>query len=55
MTKEIKELRKKLLAIEKEYGGDFEVVHSKQDNALLDYINDSIVTKIFNGTEKWYA
>lgn len=52
---EAKELRKKLRAIEKEYYGDWEVVHSRQDDALLDYIDDSIVTKIFNGTEKWCA
>ena len=52
---DVKELRKKLRDIEKQYNGDWEVVHSKQDDALLEYIGDRIVTKIFCSSPKWCA
>lgn len=51
----IKDLRKKLREIEKRYSGDWEGVHSRQDNALLEYIGDKTVTTIFRSTEKWCA
>jgi hypothetical protein len=52
---EIKELRKKLRQIQDEEMGDYEVMHSRQDEALLEFINDKVVTEIFNHSTKWYA
>ena len=55
MTADIKELRKKLQAINKEYEYDEEVAHSKFDDALLDYIGDKRVTDLYNDMERWCA
>jgi hypothetical protein len=35
--------------------GDIEVQHALADQALLDYINDSEITKAFDAIPKWYA
>ncbi len=35
--------------------GDIEVAHSMADKALIAYINDPEVTKLFEEMEKWYA
>jgi len=51
----IEELIKKLEDAENDCDEDWERVHSRQDDALLDYINDDKVTEIFNRTPKWYA
>lgn len=34
---------------------DVEADHARQDELLLEYINDPEVTKIFEDSEKWYA
>jgi hypothetical protein len=34
---------------------DTESMHSKQDELLLEYINDPEVTAIFERSVKWYA
>lgn len=54
-TRKLSEFREKLKQITKEYDGDPEVLHLEQDNALLEFINDKEVTKIFNNSPKWYA
>ncbi len=53
MTK--KELISKLLEIAERNGSDYEVVHSEADDALLEYINDTEVTKTFEELGKWYS
>lgn len=45
----------KLIKIREEHRGDEEVIHGKMDDALLEYINHSEVTRIFNLDAKWYA
>lgn len=35
--------------------GDPEASHSEADKALLDYIGDKEVTKLFDDIKKWYA
>ena len=36
-------------------GKDPERDHSDLDDLLLEYINDPVVTKVFERVEKWYA
>jgi len=49
------ELIEKLKQIEIKYGDDWEVVHGRQDDALLEYIDDEEVKEIFYRTAKWCA
>jgi hypothetical protein len=35
--------------------GDEEANHSRVDRALLEYINDSEITELFESMSKWYA
>ena len=49
------ELRQRLIDIEKAHDGIYESMHEAQDIALLAYIDDEIVTQIFDRTTKWYA
>jgi len=35
--------------------GDPEGTHVRQDNLLLEYINDQRVTDVFESSGKWYA
>lgn len=51
----LEDLAEKLIAAEKAYGGDFEAVHSKQDDFLLEYIDNEEITKMFNRTPKHCA
>jgi len=51
----LKELRKELRRIIKDCGGDTEICHYEIDKALIVYINDKIVKKIFDDLPKWYA
>ena len=54
----IEELREKLILAENESRvgpGDFEAIHSLQDKLLIEFIDDSDVTAVFNRTTKWYA
>lgn len=51
----IEELREKLEEIERRGWGDWEAVHGEQGDALLEYINDDQVSKIYNRTTKWCA
>ena len=53
MTK--KKLIKLMIEVEKEEGNDWEVLHSRHDDLLLEYINDKEVTKVFDRTTKWCA
>lgn len=45
LLKEFKKLRK----------FDTETAHFKADELLLQYINDTEITKVFDKLEKWYA
>lgn len=49
----IKELKEKMIEAEKD--GNEEDIHIKQDSLLLEYINNSEITEIYNRTDKWYA
>ena len=51
----IKMLRKKLIEEEIECGSDWEVLHGRHDDLLLEFINDAEITEIFNRTPKWCA
>ena len=51
----IKELIEQLLWVESNYKDDPEVLHIKQDDLLLKYIDSKKVEYIFNKTEKWYG
>jgi hypothetical protein len=51
----IRKLKDKLADIEYKHGGDWEAVHSEQDDALLEFIGDDEVTEIFRRTTKWCA
>lgn len=51
----IEELRAKLAESEKRHLGDWEALHSEQDDCLLAYIGDAEVVEIFNRTPKWCA
>lgn len=37
------------------YTDDTETGHVRADKALLEYINDQEITKLFNDMDKWYA
>ena len=50
----VNELKQKLTEAEDKLP-DFEVVHGRQDDLLLEFVGDEEVTKIFNRTTKWYA
>jgi len=52
---DIKGLRSKLKESEDKYNGDTEAMHLKQDDLLLEYINDKKTTEIFRRRNKWYA
>jgi len=52
---ELRELRKKLAEVNIEYKGDPEVIHSKMDELLLEYIGDKRVTDLFHQEVKWYS
>ena len=48
-------LVEELKRIELEEDSNYEQMHSRQDNALLVYINDGEMTDIFCRSTKWYA
>jgi len=53
-----KEQLLKELAKEETYGDgvvDTEKTHIKADKLLLEFINDSEITKAFNKIDKWYS
>ena len=52
---DIDELIKRLQQIAKEYSGDTEVIHIKFDEALLEYVNDERISKIFKDKDLWYS
>lgn len=49
----IEELKQKMIEAEKD--GNEEDTHIKQDCLLLEYINNSEITEIYNRTDKWFA
>lgn len=49
------ELIQRLRDIKEQFGTDPEVAHGKADQALLDYIGDSIVREAYDAIEKWFA
>ena len=51
----IEELKQALVRAEIECGSDWERLHSRHDDLLLEYINNKEVTEIFNRTTKWCA
>lgn len=51
----LKELQDRLRKIRREHGGDPEAIHAKMDEALLDYINDDTVRRLFDADPKWCA
>lgn len=53
MTK--KQLVKLFKEIREQYKGDEEAIHSEMDKSLLEYINHSEVTALFNADDKWYS
>jgi len=52
---DIDELIKRMQQINKAYDGDNEACHEEIDKALLEYIDDETVTKLFREIDKWYA
>ena len=48
-------LIKVLNAIREKYNGDKEAIHSKMDDALLEYIGNEEVNRLFNLDAKWSA
>lgn len=48
-------LEKLIITLKKLKGTDPEDGHIEADNALLEYINNSEVTKAFNELTKWYC
>lgn len=53
MNKE--ELLKILAECEKDADNDQEKIHEVADQALIEYIDDDDITKIYNEIGKWYA
>jgi hypothetical protein len=51
----IDELKAKLMEAIEKYKGDTETLHGEADELLLEYINDTEVTALYNSFEKWYA
>ena len=56
---EIDELIKRLQQITKEYDGDTEVIHNyvhiRFDEALLEYVGDKTITKLFTDELLWHV
>lgn len=49
------ELLRRLKECREKYGNDPEAAHSRADEALLEYINDSEVTAAYEAITMWYA
>lgn len=49
------ELYQKLTEIKENHLDDEEALHIMADNALLEYINDEVVSDFYRNTTMWYA
>lgn len=54
MQEKLESLKEKLKDLV-ESGGDPEICHMIADKALLDFIDDADVTRLFNEVKKYYA
>jgi hypothetical protein len=50
----LEQLREAMKAAEIKYQENPELIHTAQDDLLLEFINDPEVTEIYNRTAKWY-
>ncbi len=53
LTKE--QLLDELVKIKNTYEHDLEVLHSKADDLLLEYINDGDIKKAYTALTRWYV
>ena len=52
---DIEELRKAMSEVIAEHGSRPESAHGYLDDLLIEYINDEVVTQLWEQQNKWYA